>query len=90
MGQSRSRLEGEDYDLTPDIQEYFTKTNLTTKPLKNEDKPTVYDILEKTGFYSITHKGLNSARMKDTMNDLPKPIEKIRNPPLSLPPFVNE
>ena len=51
--------------------------------MDNEDKLTVYDILKKTGFYSMKHtKGLNSARLKDAKYNLPKEIDKIQNPPL--------
>ena len=42
--------------------------------MDSEDKSTVFDILEKTGCYSITHTGLNSARMKDGIYELPKAI----------------
>ena len=43
--------------------------------MDNEDKSTVYNMLENTGFYSMRHtKGLNSARMKDALCNLPKEI----------------
>ena len=68
------------YDIKPNFQKYFTNTNLTTKNMDDQDKSTVYDILKKTGFYSMTHtKGLYSARMKDALYDLPKEIIKIEN-----------
>ena len=39
---------------------------------------------KKEGFYPMTqNKRLNSARMKDVLYNLPKAIEKIRNPPLA-------
>ena len=38
------------YNIAPEFLYYFTKSNLTTKPMDNEDKSTVYDILKKTGF----------------------------------------
>ena len=57
--------------------------------MNNEDKLTVYDILNNIGFYSMRNtKGLNSARMKDALNNLPKDIAKIQNPPL--PAIDNE
>ena len=57
--------------------------------MNNEDKLTVYVILNNIGFYSMRNtKGLNSARMKDALNNLPKDIAKIRNPPL--PAIDNE
>ena len=49
--------------------------------MDDEDKSTVYDILKITGFYSMKHKkGLNLARMKDALYNLPKEKAKIRNP----------
>ena len=46
--------------------------------MDKEDKSTVFEILEKTGFYSETHnRGLNLARMKDVLYDLPKAKPKI-------------
>ena len=51
--------------------------------MDDDDKLTVYDILKNTGFSSMRHrKGLNSARMRDALYDVPKTIDKIRNPPL--------
>ena len=56
--------------------------------MDNEDKLTVYDILKKTGFYSMHHvKGMNSARMQDALYNLPNAVAKIRNP--SLPKIEN-
>ena len=56
--------------------------------MDDEDKSTIYDILKNTGFYSMTqNKGLNSARMKDAMYNLPKTIARVRNP--FLPPIEN-
>ena len=50
--------------------------------MDNEYQLTVFNILEKTGFYSKTQKkGLPSARMKDILYILPKTIAKIQNPP---------
>ena len=69
----------------------FYKTCLTTKPINDKDKSTVFDILEKTGSYSKTYKKLlNSAGMKDALNNLPKTIAKPRSPPLPLPLVENE
>ena len=57
--------------------------------MDNEDKSTVYDLLKKTGFYSMIHtKGLKSARMQDALYNLPGEIARIRNPPL--PAIENE
>ena len=83
LGENRITIKGQEYDIKPIIQIYFTNTNLTTKNMDDEDKSTVYAILRYTSFYSMKHtKGLNSARMKDALYILPKEIAEIRNPPL--------
>ena len=57
--------------------------------MDDEDKLTIYNILQNTGFYSMKHiKGLNSARFKDAKYNLPREIAQIQNPPL--PPIENE
>ena len=81
QGENRVGIKGEEFDITPNIQNYFTNTKLTTKRMNNEDKSTVYDILKNTGFYSTHHvKGMNSARMQDALYNLPREIARIRNP----------
>ena len=83
LGENRISIKNQEYDIKPNIQNYFTNTNQTTKNMDNEDKLTIYDILKNIGFYSMRHtKGLKSARMKDALINLPKEIDKIRNPPL--------
>ena len=63
---------------------YFINTKLTTKPMDDEDKLTVFNILRNVGFYSMIHnKGLQSARMEDALYNLPKAIVKIGNPTLA-------
>ena len=89
LGENRISIKNQEYDIKPNIQNYFTNTNQTTKNMDDEDKLTVYDILKNIGFYSMRHtKGLKSARMKDVLINLPKEIDKIRNPPL--PAIENE
>ena len=57
--------------------------------MDDEDKSTVYDILKNTGFYSMKlTKGKKSSRVKEALYNLPKEINKIRNPPL--PAIENE
>ena len=68
LGEKRISIKNREYDIKPNIQNYFTDTKLTTKNMDDDDKSTVYDILKNTGFYSMRHKkGLNSARMKDAL-----------------------
>ena len=83
IGENRIRVKNREYDITPDIQAYFTNTKLTTKFLDNVEKETVFDLLENVGFYdNIPKIGFNSARNKDALYNLPKVIDKIRNSPL--------
>ena len=83
LGDNRISIKDQEYDIKPNIQNYFTNTNLTTKRMNDEDKQTVYDILKNIGFYSIHHvKGMRSSRMQDALYNLPKVVAKIRNPPI--------
>ena len=89
LGENRISINDREFDIKPNIQAYFTDTKQTTKNTDNEDKLTVYDIQKNTGFYSMKHtKVLKSARMIDALYNLPKEINKIRNPPL--PAIENE
>ena len=74
-----------EYDKTPDIQDYPTKTKILNTSSNNEYKSKVFDILEKT--HNIER---NLARMKDALYELPKTIAKPRNPPLTIQPAENE
>ena len=83
IGGNRISINDQDYDINPNIQNYFTKTYLTTKRMSNDDKLTIYDILKNIGFYSTHHvRGMKSFRMQDALYNLPKAVAKIRNPPL--------
>ena len=67
-GENRISIKGEEYDITPDIQTYFTNTKFITKFSDNVEKETVFDILETVGFYdNIPKISFNSARMKDVL-----------------------
>ena len=84
QGENRVSIKGKEFDINPNIQNYFTNTKLTTKRMNNEDKSIVYDILKNTGFYSMHQsKGMNSARMQDALYNLPREIDRIRNPPIT-------
>ena len=68
LGENRITIKDVEYDITPDIQAYFTNTKLTTKFLDNVAKETVFDSLEIVGFYDNMPKiGLKSARWKDAL-----------------------
>ena len=89
LEENRISIKDQEYDIKPNIQEYFTNTKLTTKNMNDEDKSIIYDILKNIGFYSMRRKkGKQSARTIDARNNLPKEIDKIRNPPL--PAIENE
>ena len=53
-GENRIRIKGKGYVATLDVQIYFTNTKISEKLMDFEDKPNVYNIPEKTGFYSMT------------------------------------
>ena len=58
LGDNRISNKNQEYDITPDIQAYFTNTKHTTKILDDIEKETVYDILQDVGFYdNIPHGG---------------------------------
>ena len=49
----------------------------------NEDKLTVFNILKKTGFFSMkNNRGLESATMRDALYNLSNEFAKIQNPTL--------
>ena len=56
LGENRISIKNREYDMKPNIQNYFTNTKLTTKNMDDDDKSTVYDILKNIGFYSMRHK----------------------------------
>ena len=84
-------IKGVEYDLTPDIQTYSTKTKLITKFLVNVEKETVFEILENVGFYdNIAKIGLKAASMQDALIILPKDMDIIRNPLLPTIETISE
>ena len=88
LGDKRIGINDELYDITSNIQACFINTKLTTKSMDNEDKLTVFNILENVGPFDRMPKiGLKSARMRDASYNLPKAVAKIRN--LSLPAIEN-
>ena len=81
LGGNKISINDREYDITPDIQAYFTNTKLTTNFLDNFEKETVFEILSDVGFYNnIPRIGFKAARMRDAFHNLPKEIHKIRNP----------
>ena len=81
LGENRVNINGDEFDIKPNIQNYFTNTRLSTKRMDNEDKLIIFNILKNVEFYdNIPKIGLKSARMKDALYNLPREIAKIRNP----------
>ena len=77
FGEKKISNKDEEFDINPNYLDCFTNTKLTTKPMDNEDESTVFNILEKVGFYSMTdNKGLYSARMEDALYHQPKALAK--------------
>ena len=78
LGENRIGVNNREYDITPDIQAYFTNTKLTTQFLDDVEKEIVYDILKNVGFYdNIPRLGLKAARMQDALKNLPKEKKRI-------------
>ena len=89
LGENRISIKNQEFDITPKIRAYFSNTKLTSQILDNFEKETIFNILQKVGFYSMRHtKKLQSARLKDASSNLPTEIDKIRNP--TLPTIENE
>ena len=71
FGDNRISIKDREYDISPNIQAYFTNTKLTTKFSDNFEKETVFDILQNVGFYdNIPKIGFKTARMRDALYDL--------------------
>ena len=89
LGDNGISIKNQEYDITPDIQAYFTNTKHTTRILDDIEKETVYDILQDVGFYdNIPRVGLKAARMQDALHVLPNEIKRIREP--ALPAIEND
>ena len=56
LGDNRIRIKDREYDISPDIQAYFTNTKLTTNFLDNFEKETVFEILKTLAFMIIYPK----------------------------------
>ena len=66
--------------MIPNIQKKIANKKLTTESLDNDEKETVFDILNKVGSYDINHtEGLNSNRVKNALCNLTKTIPKKLN-----------
>ena len=54
LGGNRLCIRDEEYDINFNIQANITNAKLTSKSLENENKSTLFNLLQKIGFYSMT------------------------------------
>ena len=79
--EKKIEVKNEEYDITLNIQSYFTNTKLFNKSLNDNENETKIDILNKVELYDMKHtKRLKSARMKDALHILPKTITNFSDP----------
>ena len=55
LGENRTNVKCEEYDISPNIQKLFTDRNLTIKLLNNTEKDRVFDMRNNVGFYDKKH-----------------------------------
>ena len=83
---NKVRIEGKSHDLTPDIPTAFTDTKYTFNISNmNDAKVLTFHKILKTVQYDRSEDS-NSKRSKSIKKKLKKRMDKILNPPLSLPP----
>ena len=93
LGEIRIWTKGEEFVITPDLQEYFTNTKLTTKALIEKEKLTVHGSLTDVGLYDnrTQTKGKVSARTKAaSTEEFPNAVGKLLSPSLSLTTIEEE
>ena len=74
----------EEYDIALNVQNYITSIKLTTIPLNKNESETVFYIHFFVGLFDMKRaKGLNSARNKHVLYNLPKTTRKTVNPLIS-------
>ena len=84
LGGNRVEIEGEEFDITPEIQKAFTDTRYNFNNTHMDDENAL--IFDKI-LYDLNYdpsKDSNSKRTKSIKNDLKKRVHKIKNPPLTL------
>ena len=84
LGGNRVEIDGEDFNLTPEIQRAFTDTkyNFNNTHMADENVLLFDKILNSLNYEPS--KDSNSKRTKSIKNDLKKRVHKIKNPPLTL------
>ena len=55
LGESRINVKIEEIDISPKIPESLTNAKATSKKMNHEDKVTIFNILNKIGFYDMIH-----------------------------------
>ena len=84
LGGNRVKIEGEEFNITPEIQKAFTDTryNFNNTDMDDENVLIFYKILNSLNY--DPSQDSNSKRTKSIKNDLKKRVHKINNPLLTL------
>ena len=84
LGRNRVQIEGEEFNITPEIQKAFTDTrfNFNNTDMDDENVLIFYKILNSLNY--DPSQDSNSKRTKSINNDLKKRVHKINNPLLTL------
>ena len=84
LGGNGAEIDGEENNLTPEIQRAFTDTryNFNNIDMDDESILTFEKTLNSRNYDSS--KNSNSKRTKSIKSDLRKRVYKIKNPPLTL------
>ena len=84
LGGNRVKIEGEEFNITPEIQKAFTDTRYNfNNTLMDDENVLIFDKILNTLNYDPS-KDSNSKRTKSIKNDLKKGVHKIKNAPLTL------
>ena len=84
LGGNRVEIEGEEFNITPEIQKAFTDTRYNFNNTHMDDENVlIFDKILNSLNYDPS-KDSNSKRTKSIENDLKKRVHKIKNPPLTL------
>ena len=79
LGENKISINDAEYNINHNIEAYFTNTKSMTRNMDNEDKLSIFNILENVGFHDNLNKNsLKSVGMKDALYNLPKAIARVR------------
>ena len=90
LGGIRVRINGEEYDLTPEIQTAFTDTRYKfNNSISDDESVLTFDNILESLDYKRT-KFSNSKRTKTIKKELEKRADKILNPPIPIQAVENK